>query len=256
MNSQELKDKQELRQARNELVVKHNDLLRKSRYTLSSTEQKILIYLISKIKAEDTELKPINIDIKEFCQVANIQLNGEAYNRIKGKIKSIADKSWWLSSGENKEILFRWIDNAEIEKGNGIITLGLSKHLKPYLIALKRDFTRYELINVLTLKSKYSIRLYELLKSYLWRGHWEVEVNELRELLEVNNKYEEFKDFKKKVLIPTVKEINDYTDLQVEIETLKTGRTIKHINFKLEEKLGYQMVMPMLDNRKERLGDE
>ena len=50
MNSQELKDKQELMQARNELVVKHNDLLRKSRYTLSATEQKILIYLISKIK--------------------------------------------------------------------------------------------------------------------------------------------------------------------------------------------------------------
>lgn len=256
MDSQEIKDKTELRQARNELVVKHNDLLRKSRYTLSSTEQKIIIYLISKIHAEDKELKPIDIDIKEFCSVANIQLNGEAYNRIKGKIKSIADKSWWLSSGENKEILFRWIDEAEIEKGNGVITLGLSKHLQPYLIELKRDFTRYELINILTLKSKYSIRLYELLKSYLWQGYWQVSIDELRELLEIGDKYQEFKEFKRRVLNPTIKEINDYTDLQVEFTTLKKGRIINKIEFSIEEKLGYQMVMPVLEKQKERLGDE
>ena len=254
MDIQKVKDIQELKEARGELVVKHNDLLRKSRYTLSSSEQKIIIYLISKIKADDKELKSIDIDIKEFCHVANIQLNGgEVYNRIKHTIKSIADKSWWLTSGENKEILFRWIDQAEIEKGNGIITLGLSKHLTPYLIELKRDFTRYELINILTLKSKYSIRLYELLKSYLWQGGWQVQVKELREILEVNNKYPEFKDFKKKVLQPTIEEINKYTDLQVEMQTLKTSRSVTHLYFKIEEKLGYQMVMPMLESRKERL---
>ena len=247
-------EKRELRQARNELVVKHNDLLRKSRYKLSANEQKIIIYLVSKIKADDTELKEIDINILDFCKIINITANGDAYNRIKETIKALADKSWWLTSGEDKEILFRWINEAEITRGNGTIRLELSKHLAPYLLDLKRDFVKYELINVLALHSKYSIRLYELLKSYLWKGQWKVSVDELRDLLETEGKYKEFKYFRKRVLNPAIEEINNYTDLQVEVETLKKGRVITDLTFSIEEKAGYQMTLDLITNQEERLG--
>ena len=74
--------------------------------------------------------------------------------------------------------------------------------------------------------------------------------------MEIRDKYQEFKEFKRRVLNPTIKEINDYTDLQVEFTTLKKGRIINKIEFSIEEKLGYQMVMPVLEKQKERLGDE
>lgn len=250
---QSLKDKQDLRNERNELVVKHNDLLRKSRYTLSANEQKIIIYLVSKIKAEDKKLKEIEISVIDFCKVIGIETNGAAYNRIKETIKTLSDKSWWIDTGDSKEILFRWINEAEIEKGSGIIKLELNKHLEPYLLELKENFTKYELINVLSLRSKYSIRLYELLKSYLWRGNWDIHVDELRALLETECKYKEFKDFKKRVLTPSIKEINDFTDLTVQMETLKKGRIISDIHFDIEEKMGYQMSIDMIMNRSERL---
>ena len=250
---EEIKERQEIREARNELVVKHNDLLRKSRYTLSANEQKIIIYLVSKINADDKELKEIEINILDFCKVIGIEINGDAYNRVKETIKSLADKSWWLTFTEKKETLFRWINEAEIEKGNGIIKLQLSNHLKPYLLELKQNFTKYELINVLSLRSKYSIRLYELLKSYLWQGGWKVSVKEIRELLETEGKYKEFKDFRKRVLNPAIEEINGYTDLQIEMTTLKSGKTISHLHFKIDEKLGYQMTIDMVMNRNERL---
>ena len=80
---EEIKERQEIREARNELVVKHNDLLRKSRYTLSANEQKIIIYLVSKINADDKELKEIEINILDFCKVIGIEINGDAYNRVK-----------------------------------------------------------------------------------------------------------------------------------------------------------------------------
>ena len=250
---EEIKERQEIREARNELVVKHNDLLRKSRYTLSANEQKIIIYLVSKINADDKELKEIEINILDFCKVIGIEINGDAYNRVKETIKSLADKSWWLTFTEKKETLFRWINEAEIEKGNGIIKLQLSNHLKPYLLELKQNFTKYELINVLSLRSKYSIRLYELLKSYLWQGGWKVSVKEIRELLETEGKYKEFKDFRKRVLNPAIEEINGYTDLQIKMTTLKSGKTISHLHFKIDEKLGYQMTIDMVMNRNERL---
>ena len=250
---EEIKERQEIREARNELVVKHNDLLRKSRYTLSANEQKIIIYLVSKINADDKELKEIEINILDFCKVIGIEINGDAYNRVKETIKSLADKSWWLTFTEKKETLFRWINEAEIEKGNGVIKLQLSNHLKPYLLELKQNFTKYELINVLSLRSKYSIRLYELLKSYLWQGGWKVSVKEIRELLETEGKYKEFKDFRKRVLNPAIEEINGYTDLQIKMTTLKSGKTISHLHFKIDEKLGYQMTIDMVMNRNERL---
>lgn len=250
---EEIKERQEIREARNELVVKHNDLLRKSRYTLTANEQKIIIYLVSKINANDKELKEIEINILDFCKVIGIEVNGDAYNRVKETIKSLADKSWWLTFTEKKETLFRWINEAEIEKGNGVIKLQLSKHLEPYLLELKQNFTKYELINVLSLRSKYSIRLYELLKSYLWQGSWQVSVKEIRELLETEGKYQEFRDFRKRVINPAIEEINGYTDLQIEMKTLKTGKSISHLYFKIDEKLGYQMSMDMILNRNARL---
>ena len=252
-NLEEINERKEIREARNELVVKHNDLLRKSRYTLSANEQKIIIYLISKINADDKELKEIEINILDFCKVIGIEINGDAYNRVKETIKSLADKSWWLTFTEKKETLFRWINEAEIEKGNGTIKLQLSNHLKPYLLELKKNFTKYELINILSLRSKYSIRLYELLKSYLWQGGWQVSVKEIRELLETEGKYKEFKDFRKRVLNPAIEEINGYTDLQIEISTLKRGKSISHLHFKIDEKTGYQMTIDMIMNRNERL---
>ena len=252
-NLEEINERKEIREARNELVVKHNDLLRKSRYTLSANEQKIIIYLISKINTDDKELKEIEINILDFCKVIGIEINGDAYNRVKETIKSLADKSWWLTFTEKKETLFRWINEAEIEKGNGTIKLQLSNHLNPYLLELKKNFTKYELINILSLRSKYSIRLYELLKSYLWQGGWQVSVKEIRELLETEGKYKEFKDFRKRVLNPAIEEINCYTDLQIEISTLKRGKSISHLHFKIDEKTGYQMTIDMIMNRNERL---
>ncbi len=46
---------------RNYKVVKSNDLIQKSRFNLSLQEQKIILYLISKVKPEDTEEKIIRL---------------------------------------------------------------------------------------------------------------------------------------------------------------------------------------------------
>ena len=35
--------------------------------------------------------------------------------------------------------------------------------------------------------------------------------------------------------------------------TLKSGKTISHLHFKIDEKLGYQMTIDMVMNRNERL---
>ena len=143
-----------------------------------------------------------------------------------------------------------------MEKGSGVIKIKLHNSLKPYLLELRENFTKYELINVLVLKSKYAIRLYELLKSYLWMGSWEVNVKDLRSVLEVEDKYLEFKEFKRRIIVPAVNEINKYTDLEVKYTTLKTGKEITKIHFTIGETTGYQLSMEVLFNQEKRLGNE
>ena len=80
--------------ARELQVVKRDDMIQHARHSLDMTEQRIVLYAISKIKAEDKTLPEIEVNLKELYKVCGIA--SESYTRIKKKIKSLADKSWWI----------------------------------------------------------------------------------------------------------------------------------------------------------------
>ena len=57
------------------------------------------------------------------------------------------------------------IISAQYEKSRGAyIRFMIHPHLKPFLLNLKNNYLSYDIKNILTLKSSYSLRLYELLK--------------------------------------------------------------------------------------------
>lgn len=124
----------------------------------------------------------------------------------------------------------------EYVKNKGIIELEFSKKLIPYLLQLKEKFTRYQLKNILRLSNKHSIRIYELLKQYENIGNRTFTVDELKKILMLEGQYKAFTDFDKRVLKPTMEEINDYTDLKVSYEKIKKGRAIHSIKYKIELK--------------------
>lgn len=232
-----------------DLVVKSNVLIRKTRYSLSEMEQKILIYLISKIKADDINFNRVSISIKDYCRLCNINYDGNTSAAIKKSIQTLSDKSWWLQVNDT-EILFRWVETAEIKKG--IITLKLSEFLKPYLLEIKENFTKYELINVLALRGKFSIRLYEIFKSYLWKGKFSIDLEELKKILQCEN-YKTYKDFRVRVVDYSIKEINNYTDIEIKYKPIKSGKKVVSLEFMIKEKCGVQMTFDTIIRQKERL---
>lgn len=247
------KEKQiKINEERKELVVKSNDLITKTRYNLSVVEQKIVIYLISKIVAEDKDLKTVKFNIVDYCELTGIRKGGRGYQLVKDSIRSLRNKSWWIPT-ENSEILFSWIDSAEIRKKSGEIEITLSESLKPFLLQLKGNFTKYELINILVLHSKYSIMLYEWFKSCLWLGKLEIDIESFRDKLSLNDKYKEYRDLKKYVINPSINEITKYTDLNIEYIPIKYGRKIDRLSFRISEKEGYQITMEMLLSQEDRL---
>jgi plasmid replication initiation protein len=218
--------------ARYNTVVKANTLIQNSRFSLTAQQQKIVLYLISKIKPEDDEFTTYKFHLKDFCAVCGINLTncgGFYYEDLKEQIKKIADKSLWVNLDEQSETLIRWIEKPTIRKDCGIIELKLDNDLKPYLLQLKRNYTEYELIYTLNFKSKYSIRFYELIKSVHYNESAPYtriySIEDLKKIFCIEkDKYKQFQHFKDKVLQVAVKEINEHTDKHIEIEYIKTGK--------------------------------
>ena len=105
--------------------------------------------------------------------------------------------------------------------------------LKPYLLQLKNQFTSYKLSNILSLKSTYSIRLYELMKKWQHLGHWECSVDDLRGFLGAKSvkSYSVYGNFKNRVLLPALEELNEKTDVQISFKEIKKGRSVERIEF-------------------------
>lgn len=217
---------------RDMFVVKSNTMIQKSRFALNLQEQRIVLYIISKIKPDDTELLNQSFSIKEFCDICGINSSNSSnvYNYIKKTIKSIADKSMWIEIEKGQIILVRWIDKPKINPGKGTIDIRLDKDLMPYLIQVKKHYTQYPLLNVIAMKCKYSVRLYELLKSYANLGSKTFEVEELKKRLNAEN-YVNFSNFRVKVLEPSLAEIKLYSDLDIGYVLRRNGRKVERIDF-------------------------
>ena len=221
---------------RNYKVVKSNDLIQKSRFNLSLQEQKIILYLISKVKPEDTELKEYIFEIRDFCKICGLETDsGKNYKDIKQTLKSLRDKSIWITLEDGSETTLSWIDKITINKNSGSIKIKIDDMMKPYLIHLQRHFTSYELLYTLAMRSQYSIRLYEILKSYAYKKNKTFDIEDLKRTLSAEN-YIRFPDFKRYVLDIAIREMNELSDLTISYELIKESRRYAKINFSIEIK--------------------
>lgn len=216
--------------ARSQKVTKANELIQKSRFDLTLQQQKIILYLISQISPLDEDFKLYKFSIPEFCRVCGIGTDsGKNYDDLRAAIKAIADKSVWIKTSEDESTLLRWIEKPYLNTKSGIIKIRLDNDMRPFLLQLKANFTSYELIWTLHFKSKYTIRLYELIKSIHFHELEQYErqfpVDELKRILG-GDSYKEYRDFKRRVLKPSIEEINDYSDKTVEFTEIRQGKRV------------------------------
>ena len=228
--------KTSLTELRNYKIVKANELIQNSRYNLQVQEQKIILYLISKIKPEDMELKEHIFEIRNFCEICGLDPNnGTNYKNIKKTLKGLRDKSIWITLDDGSETTLSWLDYVTLQKHNGKAIIKISDRMKPYLLQLKERFTQYELLYTLAMRSQYSLRLYELLKSYEFQHKKTFGIDELKVRLSAEN-YIRFPDFQRKVLDISMREINNLSDLTVTYKIIKEGRKYAKIEFSIKIK--------------------
>ena len=218
---------------KNYIVTKSNTLIT-CNYDLSLQEQKIILTLASMVQPTDTEFKEYEFKIKDFMDLLEIK-DKSKYTEIPKITKELMKKVFEIREG--KEIIqMAWLSSAVYKTGEGTVKLEFSPKLKPYMLELKELYTSYKLDNVLSLKSKYSIRIYEILKSNLFKKIIEIEVEELKNMIGAKADYFKlYADFKRKVILQAQKELKEKTDIAFTYEEIKTGRKVTSIRFHINK---------------------
>ncbi|EJT5918068.1 TPA: replication initiation protein, partial [Clostridium perfringens] len=216
---------------KNYLVTKSNYFIMNSSYDLSLEEQKIILTLASMVQPNDEEFKPYIFKISDFMELLGVNTKTK-YTEIPKITKDLMKKVFEI---EEDDVIIQtaWLSSATYKKGSGIVELEFSPKLKPYMLKLNSMFTQYKLANILSMKSKYSPRIYEILKcnEFKKQNFVEIKITELRRLLKAENIYPLYSDFKRYIIIRTKKELKKLSDIWFEFEEIKTGRKVTSIRF-------------------------
>jgi len=233
----------------NNSITKSNALI-EAGYRLSLTEMQIVLYGISLINpiAKDFPLK-YRIDIKHFAGLFNRD-HGDIYGEVK---KAILSKFWERDFSYKDEkgniVTNRWLTQIKHQDKTGYLEIKFSEEVQPYLHQLKKYFTTYYIDHISSFKSIYSVRFYEMSVMHLKKSKQEkcsfaLEIEEIRNRLELENKYKRFHDIKIRILEPAKKEINKYSDIRFNYKIVKLGRSAHEIEFVISKKLKKQPDLP------------
>jgi len=227
-----------------ELVVKNNSLIR-SRYDYTMAELRLIITVASMIEATDEDFREYRLSAKEFSELVDSKHKDE-YGRLKELGEGLLSKPLKIPRPANGFLICNWLSSYEYIPKEGHIVCSFDPNLKPYMLQLKEQFTKYKLENILRFKSVYSIRLYELAKSWEARGNFTISLDEFRQIMGLDcldkkdkgckPKYKLYADTKRWVIERSVKEISKLSDINLTYDAKKTGRKVTDLVFTIQKK--------------------
>lgn len=221
------------------LVVKDNALIDASFY-LSLVEQRLILLGITQAREKEklTIETAIRVSVKSYQNQFNVS-SSTAYESLQDASNTLFDRQFsYYDSDLDERFKERWIYKASYMDNKGHVILFFTPTVIKMISRLEENFTKYMLDQIAGFKSKYSIRIYELIAKWLSVGNTQkYEINHLREMLGVNpDEYKTMSLFKVNVLDKAIKEISQKSNLTVEYEQFKNGRVITHVQFKIKSK--------------------
>ena len=237
-----------------DLIVKANALVEAS-YYLTANEQRLILSAIAQVPKNgvlrDDRIYLVNADnfialgvhpktayreMEEaiqrlFDRMITIKNNG-AYLKTRwvqsiGKVnKEIADKLGLLPA--NELVL--------LDKKSLVYGIQFSHQVLPFLTNLTANFTKYKLTEIAGFSSHYSYRFYEFIMQFQSTGVTKISLNDLRQRLDLGDKYKATRDLNRWVIETAIKEINERSPYKVEYTLLKTGKKFTHLELKFKKK--------------------
>ena len=225
------------------LVVKDNALMNAS-YNLDLVEQRLILLAIIEARESGKGINandPLTVHAESYISQFNVARQ-TAYQALKDACDDLFSRQFSYQEinerGNTENVRSRWVSEIRYVDAEATVKLIFAPIVIPLITRLEKRFTQYEMKQIAQLSTGYAIRLYELLICWRTTGKTPViELSEFRQKMGVlDSEYQRMYDFKKYVLEPSIKQVNEHTDIIATYEQHKKGRLITGFSFKFKAK--------------------
>lgn len=222
------------------------NLITESRQEFSDVEKKLVSLVINQLR-KDVALNWNGNNLEFLIPVSD--LTEKKHDRIKAAVETIMTKKIIQDFGTvgkkngKEEVYFEGFvpfPRVKYYKSgkNTFVRLTMLSDVVPFFIELGKQYTRYSLEIILSLKSVYSQRFYEIIMMYVGRNQrsFTYTIDRLKFMFDCPDSYT-FKEIKRWALTPAQKELEEKAGVIFTFEpSKKEGKKILELTFSVKSK--------------------
>ena len=230
-----------------------NKFIFQAQYQLTAREQKVILYLISKIDPTGKQFSTHIIPIKEIKSLIMSKRSGSFYEEMNNFTKRISQKQIIFDSdiapkGNRRKKLsgvINWFSSivpVYNEGGDICLEFSFAPKLESVLLQLK-EYTQIDYRQTLPLGSGFSVRMYQVFRAHRdkmakhqKRSTLTYELDQLKMVLGIEGKYKDWRKFKERVVAVIEKEVNEHTDIRIQTNLIRKGRKVVALKYEIWDK--------------------
>ena len=206
------------------LVIQKSNTLIDASFSLTLYESRVLLCCVAQIKPKKKADEMYFLDARRFSELFDLPIDG-VYSKLRKAMNSLAER-WVRISDENghpKDI--HWIITKQYFDSKGVVGLAFHPEMLPYISELQKHFTQYDIKNISRMRSNYGPMFYELISKRRDLNKQEFSLDFLRTKLRLEDKYCSWKDFKRNVIEPALRDLNaEQGEFKATYKPIKDGR--------------------------------
>lgn len=240
----------------NKMVVSNNYIRAVHPERMNVNAMKLFRLIVTQCRLSDSKFYEYECKIKDLSVLFETDPKN-LYRDVQKLCKNVMQTVLYIGDGNPKhDWEYRTIFSiCKYQSGKGIINIKLNDDVTDLFLQLRRNFTQIPISAILTMKSKHAIRLYELICEKLM-NHYpyadvsteiQITLQEARAVTNTEKKktYDHIGHFKAKVLLPSLKEIEENANWKIIYTDIKRSRSIIGFNLVVWSKVGYEVVEEM-----------
>lgn len=229
------------RDIQNPKILMKNNLLIQAKYSLTLVENRIFLLMMYKLQKESNGVLSCEISHDEFKQIIK-HAKDKTIKNISKSLSSLRKKSiFFMEEKENKKGIiwgeYGFLNGFTYDDERKIFKIEASEKIYDLLNNyLQTGYTPANLAALFSMKNYYSQRLYDLLR--LWSGTKSVinySLEDLKMYLQLDESYPEYGNFKRRVILPAIKELNETGYFEIDFKENKVGRKVDSIDFYVKD---------------------
>ncbi len=258
-DDKEIKKKYNVIDGRNNMVQKSNEFTRGKYATSTAFALQLVNIAATRIGEETDGTLSATLSPGELREIFHTNDKAGLYKKLAKAstdiMGSAATNNIFMEDGNGNFKYFAFITNADYQ--DGIFKITFNKEMKNHMVNIRssKGYTSYALANILDMNSPYSIRLYEILRSEIYRAgendvvqkeYWVSELrftigldeltakmrdakdkgaswDEVAAMIKGEQKYPGWRNFKRYVLEKAKQELTRYADVTFDYDVGRAG---------------------------------